>query len=95
VQLLKKRPAGISAQFDTIYWNQGGGGKSCRNKRLAATVRQKELIQDILLKIEEADRMHEYFDYIQNPTRKNASEFITQALEYNLVIIAKKTTKYV
>lgn len=34
--------------------------------------------------------MHEYYDYIQNPTRENASEFITQALENNLDIIAKK-----
>lgn len=34
--------------------------------------------------------MHEYYDYIQRPTRENASEFITQALENNLDIIAKK-----
>lgn len=60
------------------------------NAFLPATVKQKELIQDIISKIEDADRMHEYFDYIHNPTRKNASEFIAQALEYNLDIIAKK-----
>lgn len=57
---------------------------------LPATVRQKELIADILSKIEDAERMHEYYDYLQKPTRENASEFITQALENNLDIIAKK-----
>lgn len=34
--------------------------------------------------------MHEYYDYLQRPTREYASEFITQALENNLDIIAKK-----
>lgn len=34
--------------------------------------------------------MHEYHDYVQRPTRENASELITQALENNLDIIAKK-----
>lgn len=57
---------------------------------LPATVKQKELISDILSKIEDADRMHEYYDYLQKPTRENATEFITQALENNLDIIAKK-----
>ena len=31
-----------------------------------------------------------YYDYLQRPTRENATEFITQALENNLDIIAKK-----
>lgn len=57
---------------------------------LPPTARQEDLIQDILNKIPDADRMHEYYDYIQRPTRENASEFITQALENNLDIIAKK-----
>ena len=57
---------------------------------LPATEKQKELIADILSKIEDAGRMHEYYDYLQKPTRENASEFITQALENNLDIIAKK-----
>lgn len=57
---------------------------------LPATVKQKELIEDILSKIEDADRMHEYYDYLQKPNRENATEFITQALENNLDIIAKK-----
>ncbi|WP_373799496.1 MobP3 family relaxase [Bacteroides heparinolyticus] len=57
---------------------------------LPATVRQKELISDILSRIDDADRMHEYYDYLQRPTRENATEFITQALENNLDIFTKK-----
>lgn len=57
---------------------------------LPATEKQKELIADILSKIEDLGRMHEYCDYLQKPTRENASEFIMQALENNLDIIAKK-----
>lgn len=57
---------------------------------LPPTSRQEDLIQDILHKIPDADRMHEYYDYLQRPTRENASEFITQALENNLDIIDKK-----
>lgn len=57
---------------------------------LPATVKQKELIADILSKIEDADRMHEYYDYLQRSTRENATEFITQVLENNLDIKAKK-----
>ena len=59
---------------------------------LPATAKQKELIADILTKIPDAKRMHEYHDYVQRLTRENASEFITQALENNLDIIAKKKT---
>lgn len=57
---------------------------------LPSTANQKELIQDILIKIPDAKQMHEYYDYLQRPTRENASEFITQALENHLDIIAKK-----
>ena len=60
------------------------------NALLPSTVKQKDIIKSILSEISEADNMHEYFDYIQNPTRANASEFITQALEYNIDFIAKK-----
>lgn len=57
---------------------------------LPATAKQNDLIQDILNHIEDADRMHEYYAYLQKPTRANASEFITQALKNNLDVIAKK-----
>ena len=57
---------------------------------LPATVKQQELIRDILSQISDSNQMHEYYDYIRQPTRKNAFEFITQTLKANLHIIAKK-----
>ena len=50
----------------------------------------QSLSGNIFSKIEDADRMHEYYDYLKKPTRENATEFITQVLENNLDIIAKK-----
>ena len=38
-------------------------------------------------------KLHEYYDYLQKPARENGSEFITQALEYNLDIVAKRKNK--
>ncbi|HEX2925286.1 MAG TPA: MobP3 family relaxase, partial [Ruminiclostridium sp.] len=57
---------------------------------LPATVKQKQLISKILRDIEDAKNMHEYSDFLLNPTRENASEFITLALENNLDIIGKR-----
>ena len=48
---------------------------------LPATFNQNELIEDILKLEPEAKDLLEYEDYISNPTRGNASEFITQACE--------------
>jgi TPR repeat protein len=58
--------------------------------RLPATVKQKQLIEQIIKDIDGVKRMHEYDDYILNPTRENASEFISIALENNLDLIAKR-----
>ena len=57
---------------------------------LPATAGQKRLIGELLQTIEGAKRMYEYQDYLQKPTRANASEFISQVLENNLDILAKK-----
>ena len=88
---LKNAPAAHLSNFINYIATRKGVEKvSNTTASLPATVRQKELIKDILNKIEDADKMHEYYDYLQKPTRENASEFITQALEYNLDIIGKK-----
>lgn len=50
-------------------------------KHLPATQKQEGLIQQILKDFPDSTDLHEYSDYRQNPTRENASEFITQALE--------------
>jgi TPR repeat protein len=57
---------------------------------LPATAKQKQLIEQIIKDIDGTKNMHEYDDYVLNPTRENASEFISIALENNLDLIAKR-----
>lgn len=83
-------PSHLENYINYISTREGVEKADSTTGLLPATVRQKELIEDILSKIPDADRMHEYYDYLQKPTRENASEFITQALENNLDIIGKK-----
>ena len=51
------------------------------------TKKQRELITRILLEFPEAKELFEYEDYLNEPNRGNASEFITFALVQNLDII--------
>ena len=83
-------PAHLANYINYIGTREGVEKVGSTTSSLPATDRQKSLIEDILAKIPDANWMHEYHDYIQRPTRENASEFITQALENNLDIIAKK-----
>lgn len=83
-------PAHLANYINYIGTRDGVEKVSSTTVLLPATAKQKELIADILTKIPDAKRMHEYHDYVQRPTRENASEFITRALENNLDIIAKK-----
>ena len=83
-------PAHLANYINYIGTRDGVEKVGSTTVLLPATAKQKELIADILTKIPDAKRMHEYHDYEQRPTRENASEFITQALENNLDIIAKK-----
>jgi len=57
-----------------------------------ATISQEELIKRILRDFPDANDMHEYDDYRANPTRENAHEFITRALEDNAPIATQKKT---
>lgn len=54
-----------------------------------ATKRQKEMIKQILRDFPLSRGMFEYEDYLMTPTRSNASEFITRAMEDNYDRIAK------
>lgn len=83
-------PSHLSNYIHYISTREGVEKVDNTTALLPATVKQKELIADILSKIEDASKMHEYYDYLQKPNRANASEFITQTLENNLDIIAKK-----
>lgn len=49
-----------------------------------ATYNQKQLIEKILRDFPDSKNMLEYEDYLANPIRKTASEFITRAMEDNV-----------
>jgi len=59
-------------------------------KLLPGTWRQKKMIEDIIRDFPDTTERFEYEDYIQNPTRENASTFISAALEQNLAFLAKR-----
>ncbi len=52
-------------------------------KLLPSTKKQQQLIENIVQDFPDTEEMLEYEDYIKNPTRGNATEFITRALEDN------------
>lgn len=52
-------------------------------KLLPSTKKQQQLIESIIRDFPDTEDMLEYEDYIKNPTRENATEFITRALEEN------------
>ena len=57
---------------------------------LPATAGQKKLIAQLLRDLPKARAMLEYEDYRLHPTRRNASEFISTALEWNLDLLSKR-----
>ncbi len=63
------------------------------SKQFAPTTKnQRKLIEDILKQFPDSVQMLEYDDYVSNPTVKNASEFITRALEDNAPSVMNNTT---
>lgn len=63
------------------------------SKQFAPTTKnQRKLIEDILEQFPDSVQMLEYDDFIANPTVKNASEFITRALEDNAPSVINNTT---
>lgn len=63
-------------------------------KHLPATVKQEQLIRQILRDFPDSTDFHEYGDYKQNPTRENATEFISRVLETHSGELAERE-KYV
>ena len=57
---------------------------------LPATVKQQQLIGQLIRDIPSAKDMLEYADYCESPTIGNATEFISLALEQNLNLIGKR-----
>ena len=52
-------------------------------KNAPSTTNQQQLIRKILKDFPDSKDMHEYSDYLKNPTAANASEFISRVLEDN------------
>ena len=57
---------------------------------LPATERQKEMVRQLLRDFPLCQGLFEYEDYLAAPTRGNASEFITRAIEDNADSLAKR-----
>lgn len=66
-------------------------------KHLPATVEQLRFIDEILKDLPDTASNFEYKDYLSSPTRKNASEFISRAIEDNPEVInqRKKYVEYI
>ena len=59
-------------------------------KHQPATVEQQRLIKELVSDFPDTLQSFEYQDYISAPTKQNASEFITRAIEENVDLIGKK-----
>ena len=60
------------------------------DKNLSSTIKQKELIAQIIKEFPSTKNLFEYEDYISNSTIENASEFIGVAIEQNIDKIGKR-----
>lgn len=67
------------------------------NTQLAATNKQKELVDQLVQSFPESMELFEYEDYLSTPNRGNASAFITMAIEQNLsqLIRREKYLEYI
>ena len=75
----------------TYMATRNGVEKSSKTKaNLPCTLKQEDLIQQIIKEFPEAMKLFEYEDYIENKTVENASEFISIALEQNVDKIGQR-----
>ena len=62
------------------------------DKHYPQTEKQSDIIKKILEDFPDSKEMLEYEDYISSPTIKNASEFISRAIEDNAHVTLSDTT---
>jgi hypothetical protein len=75
----------------TYMATRNGVEKLSKTKaNLPCTLKQEDLIQQIIKEFPEAKNLFEYEDYNENKTVENASEFISIALEQNLDKIGQR-----
>ncbi|NYB73145.1 SEL1-like repeat protein [Sedimentibacter hydroxybenzoicus DSM 7310] len=80
----EKTAAHLSNLVKYIATRDGVEKMESGHKLWHSTKKQKDLIAQILREFPDAKELFEYEDYLENPNRGNASEFITIALEQNL-----------
>ncbi|WP_129723826.1 MobP3 family relaxase [Xylanivirga thermophila] len=90
-QYMRNAPPAQLENYVKYIGTREGVEKIDESKRLLpATVKQQQLINQLLHDIPSAKDMLEYADYCENPTIGNATEFISLALEQNLNLIGKR-----
>lgn len=92
VKILHIKAAKSAERFVEYIANRSGVDKSLSSQVvvLKATERQKEYINELLKLCPDAKDSYEYEDYIENPTRQNASAFISIVAEYNPQLFADR-----
>lgn len=80
----EKTAAHLSNLVKYIATRNGVEKMDSGHKLWHSTKKQKDLIAQILREFPDAKELFEYEDYLENPNRGNASEFITIALEQHL-----------
>ncbi len=80
----EKTAAHLSNLVKYIATRDGVEKMDSGHKLWHSTKKQKDLIAQILREFPDAKELFEYEDYLENPNRGNASEFITIALEQHL-----------
>ena len=89
----EKTAAHLSNLVKYIATRDGVEKMDSGHKLWHSTKKQKDLIAQILREFPDAKELFEYEDYLENPNRGNASEFITIALEQHLDKISAPVSK--
>lgn len=86
----KKAASHLANMVEYIATREGVQRIDSGKLNLPATEKQVKMVEKLIREFPLSKGMEEYTDYLESPTRGNASEFITRAIEDNLDQIAKK-----
>lgn len=86
----EKASAHLGNLVNYIATRDGVEKINIENRNLSSTTKQEELILRLVKEFPNTKNLFEYEDYIKNPTLKNASEFISIAIEENFDKIGKR-----
>lgn len=86
----ERTSAHLGSLVNYIATRDGVAKINLENENLPSTIKQADLIAQIIKEFPSSKNLFEYEDYINNPTIENASEFIEIALEQNVDKIGKR-----